>query len=84
MESWSHFHLSFWNETTLERIFKEVGFILRSKERRGLITREAAEYFQALTGKRFIKWSMAFLRNTRLDRLGHIGTLFYVLGKAAH
>ena len=81
MESWSSFHISFFNETNLENAFYAANFSINSKQKDLLINHLSADYFRKLTESWPLFFAMRFVSILGVDSLMHIQTLFYILEK---
>lgn len=81
MEPWTHFHISFFNEDNLERVFRAVGFAVVDRRERALVTPLSTRYFRELTGSRLVGWLMTLFRTSGLAAKLRTHTLFYVLDK---
>jgi 2-polyprenyl-3-methyl-5-hydroxy-6-metoxy-1,4-benzoquinol methylase len=81
MESWSRYHISFFNQHNLEMAFRTSGFTVKRMATRPLINALSARYFGALTRNRLIDLAMRGFSGSGLDRFLRIQCLVYVLEK---
>lgn len=81
MEPWSYFHISFFNQSGLEKLFQQCGLRVSSFHEAPLITKASSAYFAELTGSRLVGAAMRTASRLRADGLLRIGTFNYVLEK---
>jgi 2-polyprenyl-3-methyl-5-hydroxy-6-metoxy-1,4-benzoquinol methylase len=81
MESWTPFHISFFNESNLKQIFGLSGFNIIVKDNVPMLIPESIRYFGLLMKSKFVEWGMQGLCFMKADKLFRMNELLYVLEK---
>ena len=81
LEPWTVFHISFFREMHLQKLFEESGLRIVRRTRNPLVTRESADYFGRLYSTKGLRLLMRIYEILGLNRVFKSETILFVLRK---